>query len=350
MKKERIFYLDFIRAIAVIAILLTHYNALFLYAGDNSALKNIVITYKVANIYIGGFGVSLFLIISGASLMYVYKDKLDLKKFYYKRFMNIYPMFWIAFVFAFLYTFYKDRCIDRSVPRINILFSVFGMDGYLQTAFKTYYKLGEWFLGFIIIMYVIFPLLRLAVLKAPAISFSVSLVVACLSIRFYDLPIPDSTFLLVRLPEILFGMIFITYVKKCKASWAVVSLIVIVINTIVKPDFNHCYQNMYIGIAFFVLFAYISQFLKDLKLLTAFCKVLCKYSYAIFLTHHIIMYRISYGFDLIGMTSLESYLLFVWCCIVIAIFTKLLYDLNDKVVAGVENYLRTRKDEKAKGE
>lgn len=34
MKKERIFYLDFVRAIAVILILMTHYNAVYLYVGQ----------------------------------------------------------------------------------------------------------------------------------------------------------------------------------------------------------------------------------------------------------------------------------------------------------------------------
>ena len=31
MPRERLFYLDFIRAIAAIAIVITHYNAIFLY-------------------------------------------------------------------------------------------------------------------------------------------------------------------------------------------------------------------------------------------------------------------------------------------------------------------------------
>ena len=38
MKKERIFYLDFVRAIATIAILLTHYNALYVYMADESVM------------------------------------------------------------------------------------------------------------------------------------------------------------------------------------------------------------------------------------------------------------------------------------------------------------------------
>ena len=66
MSKERLFYLDFVRAFATIVILLTHYNAIYLYAGMP---EKAVISTTVCNIYIGDFGVSLFLIISGAALM-----------------------------------------------------------------------------------------------------------------------------------------------------------------------------------------------------------------------------------------------------------------------------------------
>lgn len=60
MKKERLFYLDFIRAIAVVAILLTHFNAVYLISYPPEAWDKIVVTYKVCNLYIGDFGVALF--------------------------------------------------------------------------------------------------------------------------------------------------------------------------------------------------------------------------------------------------------------------------------------------------
>ena len=61
MPRERLFYLDFIRAIAAIAIVITHYNATFLYM-DPPITNCYVIDAYVFNVYIGSFGVSLFLI------------------------------------------------------------------------------------------------------------------------------------------------------------------------------------------------------------------------------------------------------------------------------------------------
>ena len=47
MKRERLFYLDFIRAIATVAIVLTHYNALFFYNVYPQAPEKVVITARV---------------------------------------------------------------------------------------------------------------------------------------------------------------------------------------------------------------------------------------------------------------------------------------------------------------
>lgn len=104
MKKERLFYLDFIRTIATISILLTHFNAIYIFSYPEQSDKA-VITSRVFGLYIGDFGVSLFFIISGAALMYIYGEKMDLKTFYYKRFKSIFPMFWLAYFFAFFILF-----------------------------------------------------------------------------------------------------------------------------------------------------------------------------------------------------------------------------------------------------
>lgn len=67
-KKPRLFYLDWIRAIAAILIVVTHFNNPYL-----EPMRFFV--NRPFGIYIGGLGVSLFLIISGAALMYNYGDR-----------------------------------------------------------------------------------------------------------------------------------------------------------------------------------------------------------------------------------------------------------------------------------
>ena len=67
-KKKRVFYIEFIRVISMIIIVTYHF---FVHFAENN-IKGIDIT----NGTWGVIGVTLFFMISGASLMYNYKEKL----------------------------------------------------------------------------------------------------------------------------------------------------------------------------------------------------------------------------------------------------------------------------------
>lgn len=330
MKKERIFYLDFVRAIAVILILMTHYNAVYLNAGQPD---KVFITAQIGNIYIGDFGVSLFFIISGAALMYVYDEKCELKSFYKKRFLSLYPMFWIAYFIAFLYQFYVSKGINLTVPKCNILLTILGFDGYLAAVMPTFYILGEWFLGCIILIYIVFPLLRYLIRTHPV---ALAVVAMVLYVMFLFIPsrLDPAEVLPLRIPEILFGMYYIKYIKRIKWSVALGALAILVVNTIVAPQFNDTIQTTYIGISAFLVLAFISDYL-DFAWIHRCCSVISKYSYAIFLVHHVIIMAMMATFDLTQITRFYSYLLFLTCCVVIALFAKLLYELHGAVMKEV---------------
>ena len=86
IKKQRLYNLDFIRAVAVVMILLTHYNANFIGFNGPVQLNKVILTAFPFNIYIGDLGVGLFLLISGASMYHVYVNKqLNLVSFAKKR-------------------------------------------------------------------------------------------------------------------------------------------------------------------------------------------------------------------------------------------------------------------------
>ncbi len=326
--KKRLFYLDFIRAIATIAILLTHYNALYIYMFKQDMLNRVVITGSVANIYIGDFGVSLFFIISGASLMYVYDEKLELGKFYKKRIKSIFPMFYLAYISAFLFNFYRFKNIVPPAPKRNFLLTIFGMDGLFSSVVPTWYILGEWFLGFIILVYLIFPLLRFCVKKQPVITAIVVAILYVLTVVLYKGKMAPSTIITMRIPEILFGMLFVKFGKKVKWPVALGALAVLIVNSILKPQIHSSIQTTYIGIASFLLLVFISYGLEKVVAVNAASMVISKYSYAIFLVHHFIIYYVAGQFDLGSISVVKSYLLFVVCMVIIAFFARILYDGN----------------------
>ena len=71
-KKEKLFYLNFIRAISMIIIVTYHF---FVHFAENNIVGTSIINDKW-----GKIGVALFFMISGAALMYNYNEKLDIKK------------------------------------------------------------------------------------------------------------------------------------------------------------------------------------------------------------------------------------------------------------------------------
>ena len=342
-KRERIFGFDFIRMIATLSIVLIHFNAIYIYASPQR-MDLTVLTTRLSNIYLGGWGVSLFFILSGASLMYVYQEKLEIKEFYKKRFLSIYPMFWIAYFIVFLFQFYLYKGFTFSkAPIINFIFTIIGYDGNLMTVIPTFYILGEWFLGCIISMYVIFPLLRKMVIKIPKVTLGIILGIFIFMEYFYQLPLAKDVIFLTRLPELCFGMYFVKYIKKVNFPMALVSLFVIVINWIVKPQISNDIQVLYIGIASFLFLMYVSEFFKNFTSIKDFCNYISKYSYAIFLTHHVIITYMTSTFVLDNLSKKGSYILFLCCFIVTLYSSQCLFKLEKKVMSMINRYIASFK-------
>lgn len=153
--KSRLFYLDFTRAIAILLIIFFHYNVwLKRIVGDERVM---VQSFDLA----GSIGVSLFVILSGASLMASSKGSFTSLGFYKKRLLAIFPLFYVTYLaillfYAVLYSKVPFSCKNP----LAFLLTIVGMDGFLVYTIKNYYLIGEWFLGFIVIMYLFYPVVR----------------------------------------------------------------------------------------------------------------------------------------------------------------------------------------------
>ena len=331
MKKERIFYLDFIRALSTLIIVLCHYNALYIYSVNNPGA--ILITGEIGSVYIGDFGVSLFLILSGASLMVSYgkKESVDWKQFYWKRIRTIYPMYWVGFLGVFAYDFYVNACVPGA-PKYSIIWTILGLDGYIgNLGIPTFFVVGEWFLGFIILVYIVFPVLLYLIKKAPKLLAAVVLAVYVCTLMFYEGTMPIMFILTTRLPEILFGMYLIQSGKKVSWKVALTAPAIIVLNSVIDVNhINFSLRTTYIGISAYLVLAYIAQFF-EIPFVKRICSVLCKYSYACVIIHHTVIYRLSAKFDIANISLGNSFMLFVCCCITITIASWLLYHVTSRI-------------------
>lgn len=338
-KKPRLFYLDWIRAIAAILIVVTHFNNPYL--EPTRFFVN-----RPFGIYIGGLGVSLFLIISGAALMYNYGDResLDLRTFYTKRAKTLYPMFWVAFVVANILLFIRNNGYIF-VPRhkITAIFSFFGMDGYASAfGVGTFYVLGEWFLGFIILFYIVFPLLRVGVNKMPIATVCIVLALYAATVAFfafYQIPrVPSDILLTTRLPELVFGMIFVKFIKKVPHWLAAVSFVILALQQLTHILKDNIAVTI-VGIFAFLLLSYIGELVKSFKPLSSCTKFISAYSYPIFLVHHVLIMQVFTVIYPVWLNRWQAYGLLIAEFVVILVLSVILKRFTNLIVGFVSKYL-----------
>ncbi|MBT2290228.1 acyltransferase [Paenibacillus albidus] len=338
VKKERLFYLDFIRALSVLSIVIFHFNA-SLGTRSIGIIKIFFDTYPNGNL--GRIGVSLFFILSGAALMFTYQKKFALKNYIKKRFLAIFPIFWIAYAIVLLYYFYKYYAINPFspvVPKWTFVLSLIGMDGYLVALIPNFYMIGEWFLGCIIILYGCFPLLRPLVIKYPKILAICALIIYVAVVQNYIFKIQIDYNIFARLPEFLFGMYFVRYIKKINFYQFGLALLISVLLFVKEFNINYMYLITITGISLFFVLAYIAKFIKNEIIQKPFV-VIGKYSFAIFLVHHVIIEQVLERFTGRVVTPIETYALFLINCMILSIVSFYLYNYSNKVVTFVKAVL-----------
>jgi len=157
MQTKRLYNLDYLRGLAAFGIMLYHYST-FLYSGFTSAefLGRI-----------GIYGVSLFYILSGLTLFYVYSStmqpsKNDLISFAKKRFFRIYPLLWLATILSIILTrqFPFAKNASSSMHQIfswlkMVILNLSGLFGVTHRG--SYFATGAWSIGNELVFYLFFP-------------------------------------------------------------------------------------------------------------------------------------------------------------------------------------------------
>lgn len=328
--KKRLYYIDSIKVFALILVFVCHFTRSLEANGVGYACK--ILPDQLLNLYIGSFGVSLFFIASGASLMYVYEEKLDIKTYFKKRFLGIYPMFWLAFVSATAISFFRNQGIDASIPKWKIVLSIIGFDGNALWWGRNFYQLGEWFLSVIICLYLLFPLIRKILLKHPVITSIGSLILLIVCMVWFKTRLPIECFVLARIPEFIFGMLFIRYIKKVDIKVLLLGFVGILIAAFVSfSDINVMIQTLLVGISSFICLAWLAERLSIFSLVRKVSSGGGKYCFAFFLTHHYLMEWLTEGFMGISLRRSEVYLLFVSCFATTILVSILLFKLNKEV-------------------
>ncbi len=333
MKKERLLWLDLIKLIAVIMVFTIHFTKTLEYAQINFSVH--VLPDNLFGLYLGSYGVTLFFIVSGAVLMYIYGDKeIHLSTYYKKRFLGIYPMFWLAFLIFFIVKEIACPGFAKGINHGTFLFTLLGIDGMVGVYTGTYYLLGEWFLTVIILMYIIFPFLKKMVLSHPILTFSLfSLTTIVSAYKWYDCYLAVDAYFFHRIPEILFGMIFIQYIKKTKWYMIIPSVSILIILALFDfTNINTMMRIWLVGYSTFLILSFVFSFLGG-EIIRFISDFIDKFCYPIFLTHHFVMLtfitRYVYGRTL-GIKGV--WLVYVLCWIISIFSSALLVWITPKMI------------------
>jgi len=310
MRGYRFFYLDFIRSIAVMMIIFFHYNV---WTGRIVSADYVFLKY---HIFIGTIGVSLFIIVSGASLMLSTKNNYEVFDFYKRRFISIFPLFYFTYIF-FVLTYAVIFQISPFSERnpVSFILTIIGLDGLLSYRIPNYYLIGEWFLGCIIIIYLMFPFIKYLFTLNKHLYMLASFIIWLLIYKFYNLDMPIYSFPLFRIFEFIFGMYFVSFCTN-NSSKSSIALIAVALSGMViiyccDQVSSIIVGHIILGIFVFIILASLSYLIGNF-LPRRLIHFISSYSYTAFLLHHIILkWMITHFKDSINSVYLNLALFFL---------------------------------------
>ncbi len=299
--KKRYNFMNLLRILSMFAIVFYH-MVFTLYLYGIRQHDSIKFLFSNANMHIAKVGVSLFFILSGCGLMMsAGDDRFRVKDFYKKRFIKILIPFYVVYVFYFAYHIVTGHLslphpfAERHLKPYSFLFTLFGMDSYVDSFGIPSCSLGigEWFLGCLIMMYVLFPFLRILIIKRPYMTFAIATLYYALMIdKYYDFKllstVPMFTNFTIKIYDFILGMFIARILVRIPPKAAIIGLIVNLFFAIYPrqlPGIDN-FQIVIQSVAAFLAFYGLESFLTKREKFNAVVAKLCAYSYEYFLLHH----------------------------------------------------------------
>ena len=164
-------------------ILTVHFNATV--TGYFTLPHKLFTSTLPLGIYLGDFGSTLFFIVSGASLALTVPENQSPAQFYKKRAGAVYPLFWLAWFVVFSWRFVTRPGSFAGAKTITLVLTFLGLDNFAVAegwVGMDFACVGEWFLGSILFLYLLFPLLQRALRRNIWLTWGVTLAV-CIPIH-----------------------------------------------------------------------------------------------------------------------------------------------------------------------
>lgn len=334
MDRQRIESFDFMRSMTAFLIIIYHFANI---CNQTPAYSNFPFFYTHANgVWGENTSVNIFFMLSGASLYYNHKDvpPAQLRRFYFNRWNGIFPMFYMLW----LWLYYQRSVLLGNLffngsPK-TMLLSLFGMDGYLSYRYpQNYYFIGEWFLGALILLYLLYPLLARC-MKRCRIFVTLLLAAGTLALHWPSalFRIPREHNLIVCLFAFWLGMLFIEYQTVLSKKWiALLSGSLALLLLFVKMPFDSFLCTQAIAVGLFFMLYHIGGFLMKYARIRSFFSYTASRSYAIFLLQHVTVAQVLNLFPNYPLAVWQECLLLLASFALICLFAEAAVQLNRAV-------------------
>lgn len=328
-RKQHILGADFVRSISTLGIIAYHFSCTILeYKSGNT-----MILHHFANGSWGALFVTIFFILSGAMLYYNNQNIVDLKKFYWKRWKGIFPMFYLSYLIMYIPNVIQNKSLFYMGNPPSFLLTILGMDGYFSYRVKpNYYILGEWFLGAIILLYILYPLFLKLMKKTVFCS-------VCF-VMLYIWQVLTSFFLINDYYNLIYcglsfwmGMLFMKNyrtIEENKKILCAISFMLVFVLIFIKLPVKSNFVIHIAGMGMFILLFFGGEIiLKRNRSMNLIFSKISMISYAIFLIHHRILYKLLEPFS--NMNSITTIVLLFVSFAVCFVAAYIIYFINKKI-------------------
>ncbi len=285
--RERVYAFDFMRVVSAMGIVLFHFSC-----HTNCGRKPLLF---FANGDYGLVFVTIFFMMSGAMLYYNNKEIPSLKKFYFKRWKSIYPLFYMAFLYYYLQRVFETKqWFYMGNPKMLFL-TLIGMDGYLSYCTTNYFLVGEWFVGAIVIVYLLYPLVlagfKRSVLFTTIVIAGLYSLVFIIPGMFYGMSYHQNIFVCLLSFEL--GMLFMEYKEKLEHKWVlIVSVLLCLILCNLSLPINKNVAEQLLGISLFAVLYFVGNYVMKAAPVKMVITGLGSITYPIFLIQHQVILKV----------------------------------------------------------
>lgn len=301
---KRIRYFDILRIIST-ALVIWYHLVIQLAIGGIVPQTVLSPLYSSANIHVATLAVSVFFMLSGACQMISSREDFRPGSYYKKRFLTLLIPFFTAYILYLIYTAFRHPetiVFFRTLPKKRILFTLLGMDEWVSMhGIPTFsLRIGEWFLGCLVVLTILFPAFRLLMLKKRHLFMAAATICFVILSTKYDafcarfsIAVPWNMSFFLKGYEYLLGMYLALELPRLPKSlrWAAAAAALVFFISPFRIPGSEALKTTIFALCFFIAFSLSESLLQ--KENGQFLAKLSSFTYPLFLVHHIVIYEIT---------------------------------------------------------